>query len=83
MSHHWPRTCAGCRSTPVKRRAVLQELDAVQDAMAACSTSADAPVVAYVSKMVAVPASALPRTPGAQLHEPSGAQLPCRPSASL
>ena len=44
----------------------MQGLQRVQAAMAACSTSADAPLVAYVSKMIAVPASALPRTPGAQ-----------------
>lgn len=32
--------------------------------MSECSTREDAPLVAYVSKMVAVPASALPRVPG-------------------
>ena len=40
--------------------------------MGACSTSADAPLVAYVSKMVAVPASALPRVAGLPLHSSSG-----------
>lgn len=44
----------------------MQELDSAQEAMAVCSTAADAPLIAYVSKMVAVPASALPRVPGAQ-----------------
>ncbi|CAK0786123.1 hypothetical protein CVIRNUC_009336 [Coccomyxa viridis] len=41
-----------------------QELEACQKAASACSTDPGAPLVAYVSKMVAVPASALPRVPG-------------------
>ena len=42
----------------------MQELEACQKAASACSTDPGAPLVAYVSKMVAVPASALPRVPG-------------------
>lgn len=36
-------------------------LDAVEGAVRRCDTAADAPLVLYVSKMVAVPAAALPR----------------------
>jgi ribosome assembly protein 1 len=48
----------------------MQGLQRVQAAMAACSTSEDAPLVAYVSKMIAVPASALPRMPGVYRNFP-------------
>ena len=50
----------------------MQGLDACQKAATACSTDPEAPLVAYVSKMVAVPASALPRTPG-EVYIPEGA----------
>lgn len=46
---------------------VQAELDRTEAALAACDSSPDAPLVVYVSKMVAVPAAALPR---------------CRPSVS-
>ncbi len=36
-------------------------LQRTDDALAACSTAPDAPVVVYISKMVAVPTIALPR----------------------
>lgn len=36
-------------------------LDACEAGVRACSTSPEAPLVLYVSKMVAVPANALPR----------------------
>ena len=36
-------------------------LDATEASVWGCSTAEDAPLVVYVSKMVAVPASALPR----------------------
>lgn len=36
-------------------------LDAVEGVVRRCETAADAPLVLYVSKMVAVPAAALPR----------------------
>ncbi|KAL4448964.1 hypothetical protein ABPG77_007681 [Micractinium sp. CCAP 211/92] len=39
-------------------------LDACEAGVKACNTSPDAPLVLYVSKMVAVPANALPRLPG-------------------
>ena len=57
----------------------MQGLDACQKAAAACSTDPEAPLVAYVSKMVAIPASALPRTPGQKrsmdvLHGEQGVQ---------
>ena len=42
----------------------MQELEACQKAASTCSADPGAPLVAYVSKMVAVPASALPRVPG-------------------
>lgn len=38
-----------------------QSLDACEAAVRACSAGPDAPLVLYVSKMVAVPANALPR----------------------
>ena len=41
--------------------ASLQGLDACQEGLGSCDTSPEAPVVVYVSKMVAVPAVALPR----------------------
>ena len=37
------------------------ELERTDAALAACSTAPDAPVVVYISKMVAVPTIALPR----------------------
>ena len=40
---------------------LVADLDRVEAALAACDTSVDAPVVVYISKMVAVPAIALPR----------------------
>ena len=43
---------------PAGLTAGLQRTD---DALAACSTAPDAPVVVYISKMVAVPTIALPR----------------------
>ncbi len=52
--------------------AAAQGLDACQKAASTCSTDPEAPLVAYVSKMVAIPASALPRTPGGT-HTPEGA----------
>lgn len=36
-------------------------LDATEAAVRGCTTAGEAPLVVYVSKMVAVPASALPR----------------------
>ena len=39
----------------------VQVLDATHRGVEMCDTSAEAPVVVYVSKMVAVPAAALPR----------------------
>ena len=39
----------------------LQALDACQEGLGSCNISPEAPVVVYVSKMVAVPAVALPR----------------------
>ena len=41
---------------------VLQALNTAEQAVEHCSTSDEAPVVVYVSKMVAVPAAALPRS---------------------
>ena len=40
---------------------MLQALDDAEYAVESCSTSPEAPCVVYVSKMVAVPAAALPR----------------------
>lgn len=39
----------------------LQGLEACQEGLGSCNISPEAPVVVYVSKMVAVPAVALPR----------------------
>ena len=39
----------------------VQELDAAEKAVQSCDTSPEAPCIVYVSKMVAVPAAALPR----------------------
>lgn len=39
----------------------LQALDAAERGVESCDISPDAPCVVYVSKMVAVPAAALPR----------------------
>ncbi|KAK9824164.1 hypothetical protein WJX72_008216 [[Myrmecia] bisecta] len=44
---------------------VQKGLDTVHHAMQICARTLDAPLVVYVSKMVAVPALALPRQPGA------------------
>lgn len=55
-------------------------LDASEAALGACDGSPDAPTVLYVSKMVAVPASALPRC--ASLA-PWRKQLACRESMRL
>lgn len=41
--------------------ALRASLDAGEAALRACSADSEAPVVLYVSKMVAIPASALPR----------------------
>jgi ribosome assembly protein 1 len=41
----------------------VQEVEAVEHAVASCSGTDDAPVVVYVSKMVATPAGQLPRRP--------------------
>ena len=58
-----------------------QGLSETKAAMSACSTDQSAPLVIYVSKMIAVPASALPRVPGAcilfPLHLSHWAFLPC------
>ena len=54
--------------------AACRGLEEVQAAMGACSTSADAPLVAYVSKMVAVPPP--PRSPGLPVC-PSTPHLAC------
>lgn len=43
---------------------LASSLDAVEGAVRRCDTEADAPLVLYVSKMVAVPAAALPRWAG-------------------
>ena len=40
---------------------MLQALDSAEHGVESCSTSPEAPCVVYVSKMVAVPAAALPR----------------------
>ena len=42
----------------------MQSIDEIQAAVQSCATSSDAPLMVYVSKMVAVPAAALPRQPG-------------------
>ena len=42
----------------------MQSIDKIQAAVQACATSGDAPLMVYVSKMVAVPAAVLPRQPG-------------------
>lgn len=56
------------RAAALKGRAPSPQLEAALDAseaaLAACSADPSAPAVVYVSKMVAVPASALPRLPG-------------------
>ncbi len=41
--------------------AALQALNAAEHGVGSCDTSPEAPCVVYVSKMVAVPAAALPR----------------------
>jgi translation elongation factor EF-G len=43
---------------------MLQSLAAIQAAVLGCDTEESAPTIVHVSKMVAVPASALPRTAG-------------------
>jgi len=40
---------------------LLQALDSAEHGVESCNTSPEAPCVVYVSKMVAVPAAALPR----------------------
>ena len=40
---------------------MLQALDSAEHGVERCDTSPEAPCVVYVSKMVAVPAAALPR----------------------
>ena len=40
---------------------MLQALDSAEHGVESCDTSPEAPCVVYVSKMVAVPAAALPR----------------------
>ena len=60
---------AACRVSAERRAVVgvtqlnawLQGLDACQEGLGSCNISPEAPVVVYVSKMVAVPAVALPR----------------------
>ena len=42
----------------------MQSIDEIQAAVQCCVTSGNAPLMVYVSKMVAVPAAALPRQPG-------------------
>lgn len=46
-------------------------LDACEAGVRACNTSPDAPLVLYVSKMVAVPANALPRWEAGALRPPA------------
>ena len=46
------------------RTDALQDLERVREAVSSCSTSPNAPTMVYVSKMIAVPASLLPRSPG-------------------
>lgn len=41
-----------------------QSLDKIENALSECNTTADAPTVVYISKMVAVPVAAIPRLPG-------------------
>ena len=41
----------------------MQEVESVRSAVQLCSTT-EAPLMVYVSKMIAVPASILPRVPG-------------------
>ena len=45
-------------------RELREELDEVERAVRECDAGETAPTLVYVSKMVAVPASALPRSPG-------------------
>ncbi|CAL8464184.1 g3719 [Coccomyxa elongata] len=52
---------AGAPRLPADKQRGLSETKA---AMTACSTNTSAPLVIYVSKMIAVPASTLPRIPG-------------------
>lgn len=56
-----PRTAAlkGMKSTDVEK-----DLDVIEAAVGSCDVSRKAPMVVYVSKMVAVPAIALPRVTG-------------------
>lgn len=42
----------------------VQHLERVQSSLLACSSDQPAPMVAYVSKMIAVPLSAIPKGPG-------------------
>lgn len=48
----------------VETSQLAQALSKVEKAVATCDASENAPTVLYISKMVAVPASALPRSPG-------------------
>ena len=42
----------------------VQELERVHSSLTACSSHQPCPTVAYVSKMIAVPSSAVPKGPG-------------------
>ena len=55
--------------------ACAQGLDEVRSAVQSCSAGADAPTVVFISKMVAVPAGALPRRPGEVGGVPSGEEV--------
>ncbi len=43
---------------------LAEALNTIENAVSSCDASENAPTVLYISKMVAVPASALPRVPG-------------------
>ncbi|DBB16983.1 TPA: hypothetical protein ACH3X3_014090 [Trebouxia sp. C0006] len=51
-------------SKAVKSLSLTQALESAEHGVESCSTSPEAPCVVYVSKMVAVPAAALPRQEG-------------------
>lgn len=74
-----PHVCAAAASAALASAALAAlpppaatHLQRTHAALCASDADADAPLVVYVSKMVAVPLSTLPRTPGEPLPQPDG-----------
>lgn len=61
QQHHHGQLSSSCSSVPPE---VAQQLERTYSHLCASSSSSDAPLVIFVSKMVSVPANLLPRRPG-------------------